>query len=60
LVAHPEFLTYLNGLGQGITFMKSASYLLHGSNFTASTVQCRAVRPKASKVPPGRNGWIRP
>ena len=20
----------------------------------------RAVRPKASKVPPGRNGWIRP
>jgi hypothetical protein len=33
LVAHPEFLTYLNGLGQGITFMKSASYLLHGSNF---------------------------
>lgn len=33
LAAHPEFLTYLNGLGQGITFMKSASYLLHGSNF---------------------------
>lgn len=34
LVAHPEFLTYLKGLGQGITFMKSASYLLHGSDFS--------------------------
>ena len=27
---------------------------------TAATVQSRAMRPKASKVPPGRNGWIRP
>ncbi len=34
LAAHPEFLTYLKGVGRGITFMKSASYLLHGSNFS--------------------------
>ncbi len=34
LAAHPEFLAYLKGVGRGITFMKSASYLLHGSNFS--------------------------
>ena len=34
LISHPEFLTYLKGLGKGITFIKSASYLLHGSDFS--------------------------
>lgn len=31
---HPEFLNYLKNCGEGITFLKSASYLLHGSNFS--------------------------
>ncbi|MBL0057736.1 MAG: hypothetical protein IPP35_01095 [Elusimicrobia bacterium] len=34
LASHPEFLTYLSQGGTGISFMKSASYLLHGSNFS--------------------------
>ncbi len=34
LASHPEFSTYLNKFGTGSTFMKSASYLLHGSNFS--------------------------
>lgn len=33
LAHHPEFLRYLRSLGQTTTFVKSASYLLHGREF---------------------------
>jgi len=32
---YPEFVEYLRALGTTATFLKSASYLLHGSNFSA-------------------------
>ena len=34
IVAYPEFLDYLRALGQTTTLVKSASYLLHGGEFT--------------------------
>ncbi len=33
LAHYPEFLAYVRGLGPTTTFIKSASYLLHGSEF---------------------------
>lgn len=35
LASHPEFLTYVRGLAPTTTFIKSASYLLHGNEFLA-------------------------
>jgi hypothetical protein len=34
IAAYPEFLDYLRGLGKTTTLIKSASYLLHGSEFS--------------------------
>ncbi|MCC6610933.1 MAG: hypothetical protein IT515_14825 [Burkholderiales bacterium] len=36
LAANPEFLPFLGGFGPSVTFLKSASYLLHGKEFAGT------------------------
>jgi hypothetical protein len=36
LAANPEFLSFLAQFGPGVTFLKSASYLLHGNEFAGT------------------------